>query len=40
MKDFAVNGKQFIDKMEGFITEGSKVEKFDPLKLKAMWMAG
>jgi len=35
-----LDAKQFIDKMEGFIKEGSKVEKVDPLKLKEIWMAG
>lgn len=35
-----LDSKQFIDKMEGFIKEGSKVEKVDPLKLKEIWTAG
>ncbi len=33
-----IDHKQFIDKMEGFIKDGSKVEKMDPLKLKEIWM--
>jgi len=36
----AVNSKQFIEKMEAFIKEGSRVEKIDPLKLKEIWMTG
>ncbi len=35
-----IDSKQFIDKMEAFIKEGSKIEKIDPLKLKEIWMAG
>ncbi len=35
-----IGSKQFIDKMEAFIKEGSKIEKIDPLKLKEIWMAG
>jgi len=35
---FAISSKQFIEKMEGFIKEGSKVEKVDPLKLKEIWL--
>ena len=35
-----VDVKQFIDRMEGFIKQGSKAEKADPLKLKEIWMAG
>lgn len=34
----AIGSKQFIEKMEGFIKEGSKIEKVDPLKLKEIWM--
>ena len=34
----AVDSKKFIEKMEGFIKEGSKIEKMDPLKLKEIWM--
>lgn len=30
--------KQFIAKMEGFIKEGSRIQKQDPLKLKEIWM--
>ncbi len=33
-----IDHTQFIDKMEGFIKDGSKVEKMDPLKLKEIWM--
>ena len=33
-----VDSKKFIEKMEGFIKEGSKIEKMDPLKLKEIWM--
>lgn len=32
-----VDSKKFIEKMEGFIKEGSKIEKMDPLKLKEIW---
>ncbi len=32
-----VDPKQFIDRMEGFIKKGSKVQKVDPLKLKEIW---
>lgn len=35
----AVDPKQFIEKMEGFIKKGSKVQRTDPLKLKEIWMA-
>lgn len=35
----AVDGKMFIDRMEGFIKKGSKVEKIDPIKLKEIWTA-
>ncbi len=32
-----VDPKQFIDKMEGLIKKGSKVQKEDPLKRKQIW---
>jgi hypothetical protein len=35
-----VNRKQFIKNMEGFIKEGSAVQKTDPLKLKKIWITG
>lgn len=35
-----VDPKKFIEKMEGCIKEGSRVENVDPLKLKEIWMAG
>ena len=34
-----VDGRQFIERMEGFIKPGSKVQRVDPLKLKEIWMA-
>jgi AbrB family looped-hinge helix DNA binding protein len=32
-----IEPKEFINKMEGFIKEGSPVQKADPLKLKEIW---
>ncbi|WXG47552.1 MAG: AbrB/MazE/SpoVT family DNA-binding domain-containing protein [Candidatus Atabeyarchaeum deiterrae] len=32
-----VDPAEFIDKMEGFIKEGSPIQKADPLKLKEIW---
>lgn len=34
-----IDPKKFIEKTEGCIKEGTKVEPMDPLKLKEIWMA-
>lgn len=33
----SIEPKEFIEKMEGIIKEGSVVKVFDPLKLKEIW---
>lgn len=32
-----IDPKEFITKMEGFIKEGSPIQKADPLRLKEIW---
>ena len=32
-----IDAEHFIEKMEGFIKEGSKVQEADPLKAKEIW---
>ncbi len=32
-----IDAEHFIDRMEGFIKKGSKVQEADPLKAKEIW---
>lgn len=34
-----IDPKEFVKKMEGFVKEGSSVEKMDPLRLKEIWIS-